>query len=79
MEENADPWKNKWTEHHEIARGGQGIISEVRSNDASQSRAVLKRIVPRWKDDPQAIERLKHETETLLKLGQYQAKNSYCH
>ena len=62
------PWQKKWVEHKEIERGGQGIITELRDKQDQETRAILKQIVRRWENDPQAIERLRKETETLTKL-----------
>lgn len=58
----------------EIARGGQGVVSELRSRAEPARRAVLKEIVPRWREDPQARQRLQHEAETLAKLRDLGAK-----
>lgn len=68
MKEKATPWQEDWKEHGEIDRGGQGIITELRHKADSARRAVLKRIVPRWREDRQARQRLKQEAETLSKL-----------
>jgi serine/threonine-protein kinase len=62
------PWKRDWSKHGEISRGGQGIVTELRSVAEPTKRAVLKQILPRWKDDPQAIQRLQNEAEILSKL-----------
>src|SRR6185312_509276 len=43
---------------------------ELRSIADPDKRAVLKRIVPRWANDPQARERLQHEAEILEKLNE---------
>lgn len=67
------PWRAEWEEVKTIDQGGQGIITELKSKLDSKKRAVLKRIVPRWKDDPQAIQRLKNEIETLKKLNELDA------
>ena len=68
MKENATPWQDEWKEHKEIDRGGQGIVTELRHKKDPARRAVLKCIVPRWREDPQARHRLQQETETLSKL-----------
>lgn len=68
MKENVATWQNEWKEHKEIDRGGQGIVTELRHKKDPARRAVLKRIVPRWREDPQARYRLQQETETLSKL-----------
>jgi hypothetical protein len=62
------PWKREWIEEREISRGGQGIVTGLRSINEPEKRAVLKQIVPRWKDDEQARSRLKHEASLLSKL-----------
>ena len=48
--------------------GGQGIVTKLRSRSQPDRRAVLKQIVPRWKDDAQAQQRLQQEGEILSKL-----------
>jgi serine/threonine protein kinase len=68
MENNMAPWKHDWVEHGEISRGGQGVITELRSIAEPTKRAVLKNIVPRWKNDLQARERLQNEADILSKL-----------
>ncbi len=73
MEENIAPWQNDWKEEEEIAQGGQGIITELRHKTDPARRAVLKRIVPRWRNDPQARQRLQQEAETLSKLHTFGA------
>jgi len=62
------PWQKQWVKHKEIERGGQGIITELRDKQAPETRAILKQIVPQWENDRQAIERLRKETEILIKL-----------
>jgi serine/threonine protein kinase len=71
---DAAPWKLEWSEHGEISRGGQGIVTELRSIAEPTKRAVLKQILPRWKDDPQARQRLQHEAEILSKLHELGAR-----
>ena len=51
MSDDHTPWKNEWVEDHEMIRGLQGIITEVRSRDGSERRAVLKQIGLRQRDD----------------------------
>jgi len=68
------PWKSDWVEHAEISRGGQGVITGLRGIADPTKRAVLKRIVPRWANDPQARERLQHEAEILSKLHELGAR-----
>ena len=68
MKDNVTPWLDDWIEHDEIDRGGQGIITELHHKTDSARRAVLKRIVPRWREDIQAHQRLQQEAETLSKL-----------
>ncbi|MFB0552518.1 MAG: serine/threonine protein kinase [Phycisphaerae bacterium] len=68
MKDNVNPWQEDWKEHQEIAQGGQGIITELRHKTDSERRAVLKRIVTRWREDRQARQRLQQEAETLSKL-----------
>lgn len=74
MSNDTAPWKRDWSEHGEINRGGQGVITEVRSIADPTKRAVLKRIVPRWQNDPQARERLQHEADLLTKLNELGAR-----
>ena len=74
MSDNLYPWNLHWKEQREIARGGQGIATELHSNDGLATRAVLKQIVPRWRDDPQARQRLRQEAEILGKLNDLGAK-----
>ena len=74
MSNDTAPWKLEWSEHGEISRGGQGVITEVRSITDPTKRAVLKRIVPRWQDDPQARERLQREADILTKLNELGAR-----
>jgi len=67
------PWRSDWVLDDEIDRGGQGIVTKLYSkNDSKQ--AVLKQIVPRWRDDPQAIKRLQQEIETLTLLNNLGAR-----
>jgi len=61
-------WQKQWVKHEEIEQGGQGIITELRNKQNPETRAILKQIVPRWQNDRQAIDRLRKETETLIKL-----------
>lgn len=68
------PWKKQWGNPKEIERGGQGIITELCDKQDSNTRAILKQIIPRWEDDSQAIERLRKETETLMKLHKLGAR-----
>ena len=68
MADNITPWQKDWKDHKEIDRGGQGIITELHHKTDSSRRGILKRIVERWRNDPQAHERLKQEVETLSKL-----------
>lgn len=68
MNENATPWLETWEEIEEIGRGGQGIVTKLSHKKESGRHAVLKQIVERWRDDPQALERLHLEAETLAKL-----------
>lgn len=68
MKDKSTPWQEEWIEHEEIERGGQGIITELRHKANPSRRSVLKRIVPRWKEDRQARQRLRQEAETLSKL-----------
>jgi serine/threonine protein kinase len=74
MNSDTAPWKSDWSEHGEISRGGQGIVTELRSLTEPTRRAVLKQILPRWKDDPQARQRLQHEAEILSKLHESGAR-----
>lgn len=74
MSNDTAPWKCDWAEHGEINRGGQGVITEVRSTVDPTKRAVLKRIVPRWQNDPQARARLQHEADLLTKLNELGAR-----
>ncbi|MHC4497680.1 MAG: serine/threonine protein kinase [Planctomycetota bacterium] len=74
MKDNANPWQEAWEELEEIGRGGQGIITELRHKTDSRRRAVLKRIVPRWRQDLQARQRLHQEAETLMKLHELGAR-----
>jgi serine/threonine protein kinase len=68
------PWREQWKELDEIEPGGQGIVTELRGKQYPEKRAVLKQIAPRWKNNPQAIERLKKEIETLTKLKELGAR-----
>jgi len=68
MTSTISPWETEWLKDHEITRGGQGVIWEMISKTDPIKRAVLKEIVPRWANDPQARERLDQESETLTKL-----------
>lgn len=68
MKDKTNPWLDSWKKHKELGRGGQGIITELRHKTNTRRRAVLKQIVPRWREDPQARQRLRQEAETLLKL-----------
>ena len=63
-----EPWEYKWKIKYEITSGGQGVIYRVESLEDKKD-GVLKTIVDRWKDDPQAHERLKNEKEVLEKLN----------
>ena len=74
MSDNKQPWTATWTVKREIARGGQGIVSEVSSTNQDAKRAVLKEIVPRWREDQQARLRLQNEAETLRRLRDLGAK-----
>lgn len=67
-------WEIDWTDRQEIVSSGQGIISEVRSRVHPAQRAILKEIVPAWKNDPQARQRLQQEPEILTKLHNLGAK-----
>lgn len=69
MKNSISPWLKDWEEHGEITRGGQGIITELCHKSDPTKKAVLKRIVPRWQEDTQAISRLQKEIETLVKLN----------
>lgn len=62
------PWKSEWSEVREIASGGQGVVWELKSKKNGE-RAVLKRIVEKWRTDPQARERLEKEADTLGRLN----------
>lgn len=68
MKDNTTPWADDWEELDEIGRGGQGVIVEVRHRTEDRKRGVLKRIVPRWRSDRQARDRLQQEADTLSKL-----------
>ena len=68
MKEYTNPWLGEWEVLEEIDRGGQGIITKLRHKKDPARRAVLKCIVPRWREDPQARQRLQQEAETLSKL-----------
>lgn len=68
MPESGSLWRNNWHVLEEIDRGGQGIVTQVKEVTDPQRLAVLKQIVPRWRDDPQARERLRQEAETLTLL-----------
>lgn len=68
------PWQKQWVKHKEIEPGGQGIITELRDKQTPETRAILKQIVPRWENNRQAIERLRKETETLIKLNELGAR-----
>lgn len=61
MNDRRQPWTAEWQVLREIARGGQGIVSELQSKASPDRRAVLKEIVLRWRDDAQARSRLQHE------------------
>jgi len=74
MNSDTAPWKSDWSEHGEISRGGQGLVTELRSLTDPTKRAVLKQILPRWKDDPQARQRLQQEAEILSKLHELGAR-----
>lgn len=74
MSDSKQPWIDEWQVLREIARGGQGIVSELKSKTSPDRRAVLKEIVPRWRDDAQARSRLQHEATTLAKLHDLGAK-----
>ncbi len=74
MSDTSTPWQEEWEERDEIGRGGQGIVTELRHRSDPSRRAVLKRIVPRWREDQQARDRLKQEAETLAKLHDLGAK-----
>jgi len=74
MDENSKPWNAQWNLVREIDRGGQGIVSELRSLDDPTSRAVLKEIVPKWRDNQQAKDRLRKEAEILAQLHDLGAK-----
>ncbi|HEY9815294.1 MAG TPA: protein kinase, partial [Candidatus Obscuribacterales bacterium] len=67
------PWVNDWDELEEIGRGGQGVVTKVRSRSTGKL-AVLKRIVDKWRFDEQARARLRQEGETLAKLKRFGAK-----
>jgi len=71
---DSEPWKSDWLEHDEVSRGGQGIVTEVRSISDPTRRAVLKRLLPRWQGDSQARDRLQHEGEILARLHALGAK-----
>lgn len=68
MKVKTKPWQEKWEEYGELAQGGQGIITELRYKTDPNRRAILKRIISRWRKDIQALERLQKEAETMLKL-----------
>lgn len=68
MKVKTKPWQDKWEEYGELAQGGQGIITELRYKTDPTRRAILKRIISRWRKDIQALERLQKEAETMLKL-----------
>jgi serine/threonine protein kinase len=74
MSDNQQPWTASWTVKREIARGGQGVVSELFSTNPEEKRAVLKEIVPRWREDQQARLRLQNEAETLRRLYDLGAK-----
>jgi serine/threonine protein kinase len=62
------PWFDKWTMIQELGRGGQGITHLLEKTGDATKKAVLKTITERWKNEPQARDRLKQEAETLSKL-----------
>ncbi len=68
------PWESTWAIFEEIGRGGQGIVSEVRTNGDSINRAVLKQIVERWRNDRQAQDRLRNEGKALATLNKLNAR-----
>lgn len=68
------PWNLEWTDERPLSRGGQGVTTLLQHRHDPSKRAVLKRIVERWRSDKQAIERLRQETETLAQLATKDAK-----
>lgn len=74
MKKNNEIWNKQWDEIKEIGRGGQGVVTLLQHKTDLTRRAVLKCIVPRWKDDKQALERLHQEAEVLLKLNELKAQ-----
>lgn len=74
MKDTSKPWLDEWKDLDEIGQGGQGVVTELRHKTDPNRRAVLKRIVPRWQEDPQARQRLQQETETLQKLNELGAR-----
>lgn len=73
-EHTAKPWLAQWEEVREIARGGQGVVSEVRHRTRTSKRAVVKEIVERWREDEQAHERLRHEATMMSYLHESGAR-----
>lgn len=67
-------WENKWEKTEEIGRGGQGIVSKLAHKNDKSRFAVIKELVPKWRNNPQAIERLHKEASTLEILNSLGAK-----
>jgi serine/threonine protein kinase len=68
MADEIHPWSSEWGEPKPFEIGGQGDVSKVHHRTDPSRIAILKRIVDRWKDDPQARDRLRQEAEALIKL-----------
>lgn len=62
-------WMAEWEEFEDnpLGQGGQGVVTKVRHR-TKQTIAVCKRLLPRWRGDQQAHDRLRHEAEVLKKL-----------
>lgn len=65
---NLTPWRDQWVVKPGVEHGGQATVAQLRSKTHPKTRAVLKRIIDRWKNDPQARERLRKEAEILSRL-----------
>lgn len=70
MSNISTPWKTQWRIKRDAPEdhGGQGTVVQLCSKTDPKLRAVLKRIVERWKDNSEARERLAKEAEILSKL-----------
>ncbi len=62
------PWETEWSFERDLQGGGQGLVSILVNKQDSSRLAVLKTIVPRWRNDSQAHERMRKEIDTLRKL-----------